>query len=127
MRGGAFLNGKEGFCPPGTGEPRGVKTIEGRFSKKLLFCQRSGRGFRKCIRSNHPITYQRYKKSNRHTARSIRNIPHDYWSNRTTHYRHDKQRRSKLGLCTRISQCQREDSRKHDALSQIQGEERNER
>ena len=43
------------------------------------------------------------------------------------HYRHDKQRRSKLGLCTRIPQCQREDSRKHDALSQIQGEERNER
>ena len=36
MRGGAFLNGKEGFCPPGTGEPRGgVKTIEGRFSKKV--------------------------------------------------------------------------------------------
>ena len=79
------------------------------------------------IPSNHPITYQRYKKGNRHTARSIRNIPHDYRSNRSTHYRHDKQRRSKLGLCTRIPQCQREDSRKHDALSQIQGEERNER
>ena len=43
------------------------------------------------ICSNHPITYQRYEKGNRHTARSIRNIPHDYWSNRTTHYRHDKQ------------------------------------
>lgn len=77
------------------------------------------------IPSNHPITYQRYEKGNRHTARSIRNIPHDYWSNRTTHYRHDKQRRSKLGLCTRIPQCQREDSRKHDVLSQIQGEESN--
>ena len=24
MRGGAFLNGKEGFCPPGTGESKGV-------------------------------------------------------------------------------------------------------
>ena len=34
-KGGAFLNGKEGFCPPETGEPKGgVKTIEGRFSKK---------------------------------------------------------------------------------------------
>lgn len=82
---------------------------------------------RKCIRSNHPITYQRYEKGNRHTPRSIRNIPHDYWSNRTTHYRHDEQRRSKLGLCTRIPQCQREYRRKHDALSQIQGEKRNER
>ena len=46
------------------------------------------------IPSNHPITYQRYEKGNRHTASSIRNIPHDYWSNRTTHNRHDKQRRS---------------------------------
>lgn len=91
------------------------------------FWLKGGRAFRKCIPSNHPITYQRYKKGNRHTTRSIRYIPHDYWSNRTTHYRHDKQRRGKLGLCTRIPQCQREDSRKHDALSQIQGEERNER
>ena len=82
---------------------------------------------RKCIRSNHPITYQRYEKGNRHTPRSIRNIPHDYWSNRTTHYRHDEQRRSKLGLCTRIPQCQREYRRKHYTLSQIQGEKRNER
>ena len=56
----------------------------------------------------------------------VRNIPHNNWSNRSTHYRHDKQRRSKLGLCTRIPQCQREDSRQHDALSQIQSEERNE-
>lgn len=47
--------------------------------------------FRKCIPSNHPITYQRYEKGNRHTASSIRNIPHDYRSNCTTHYRHDKQ------------------------------------
>ena len=86
-----------------------------------------GRGFQKCIPSNHPITNQRYEKGNRHTARSIRNIPHDYRSNRSTHYRHDEQRRSKLGLCTRIPQCQREDSWKHDALSQIQGEKRNER
>ena len=79
------------------------------------------------IRSNHPITYQRYEEGNRHTARSIRNIPHNYRSNCTPHYRHDKQRRSKLGLCPRIPQCQRKDSRKHDALSQIQGEESNER
>lgn len=43
------------------------------------------------IPSNHPITYQRYEKGNRHTARSIRNIPHDYRSNRSSHYRHDKQ------------------------------------
>ena len=48
-------------------------------------------------------------------------------ANRTTHYRHDKQRRSKLGLCSCISQCQRENGRKQDALSQIKGEERNER
>ena len=66
-----------------------------RFSKTSIkletsFWLKGGRGFRKCIPSNHPITYQRYKKGNRHTARSIRNIPHDYWSNRTTHYRHDK-------------------------------------
>ncbi len=26
------------------------------------------------IPSNHPITYQQYKKGNRHTSRSIRNI-----------------------------------------------------
>ena len=38
---------------------------------------------RKCIRSNHPITYQRYEKGNRHTPRSIRNIPHDCRSNRS--------------------------------------------
>ena len=43
------------------------------------------------------------------------------------HYRHDKQRRSKLGLCSCISQCQRENGREQDALSQIKGEERNER
>ena len=42
------------------------------------------------IPSNHPITYQRYEKGNRHTPRSIRNISHDYRSNRTTHYRHDE-------------------------------------
>ena len=52
-------------------------------------------GIRKSIRSNHPITYQRYKKGNRHTAHSIRNIPHDYRSNRTTHYRHGMQLRFK--------------------------------
>lgn len=79
------------------------------------------------IPSNHPITYQRYKKGNRHTPRSICYIPHDYWSNRSTHYRHDKQRRGQFGLCTRIPQCQREYRRKHDTLSQIQGEKRNER
>ena len=79
------------------------------------------------IYSNHPITYQRYEKGNRHAASSIRYIPHDYRSNRSTHYRHDKQRRGQFGLCTRIPQCQREDSRKHDALSQIQSEKRNER
>ena len=79
---------------------------EGQVGQKLLLCQRRARAFRKCIPSNHPITYQRYEKGNRHTPRSIRNIPHDYWSNRTTHYRHDKQRRSKLGLSTRIPQCQ---------------------
>ena len=111
MRGGAFLKGKEGRVG----------------FRKNSFWLKGGRGFKKCIPSNHPITYQRYEKGNRHTARSIRNIPHDYWSNRSTHYPHDKQRRGQFGLCTRIPQCQREDSRKHDALSQIQGEERNER
>lgn len=55
------------------------------------FWLKGGRAFRKCIPSNHPITNQRYKKSYRHAARSIRYIPHDYWSNCTTHYRHDKQ------------------------------------
>lgn len=55
------------------------------------FWLKGGRAFRKCIPSNHPITYQRYKKGNRHTTRSIRYIPHDYRSNRSTHYRHDKQ------------------------------------
>ena len=30
------------------------------------------------IPSNHPITYQRYEKGNRHTASCIRYIPHDY-------------------------------------------------
>ena len=51
MRGGAFLNGKEGFCPPGTGGTEGgVKTIEGRFSKKAFFNGKEGRGdFRKAI------------------------------------------------------------------------------
>ena len=43
-----------------------------------------------CIPANHPITYQRYQKGNRHTARSIRYIPHDYRSNRSTHNRHDE-------------------------------------
>ena len=81
-----------------------------RFSKTSIkletsFWLKGGRGFQKCIPSNHPITYQRYQECNRHTPRSIRYIPHDYRSNRTTHYRHDKQRRSKLGLCTRIPQC----------------------
>ena len=34
-KGGAFLTGKEGFCPP-LGAPKGeVKTIEGRFLKKI--------------------------------------------------------------------------------------------
>lgn len=55
------------------------------------FWLKGGRAFRKCIPSNHPITNQRYKKGNRHAPRSIRNIPHDYRSNRSTHYRHDKQ------------------------------------
>ena len=55
------------------------------------FWLKGGRAFRKCIPSNHPITNQRYEKGNRHAARSIRNIPHDYRSNRSTHYRHDKQ------------------------------------
>ena len=55
------------------------------------FWLKGARAFRKRIPSNHPITYQWYEKCNRHTARSIRYIPHDYWSNRTTHYRHDKQ------------------------------------
>lgn len=55
------------------------------------FWLKGGRAFRKCIPSNHPITNQRYKKGNHHAARSIRNIPHDYRSNRSTHYRHDKQ------------------------------------
>ena len=55
------------------------------------FWLKGGRGFQKCIPSNHPITNQRYEKGNRHTARSIRYIPHDYRSNRSTHYRHDKQ------------------------------------
>ena len=59
MRGGAFLNGKEGFCPL-QGEPKGSKrllkvgfrkkrgtegvekTIEGRFSKKVFPCRRDG-------------------------------------------------------------------------------------
>ena len=122
MRGGAFLNGKEGRV----GFRKKGKEGRGDF-RKASFWLKGGRGFQKCIPSNHPITYQRYEKGNRHTARSIRNIPHDYRSNRTTHYRHDKQRRGKLGLCTRIPQCQREYRRKHDALSQIQGEERNER
>ena len=37
-KGGAFLNGKEGFCPPTNGGTEGgVKTIEGRFSKKTPF------------------------------------------------------------------------------------------
>ena len=34
----------------------GIKTIEGRFSKKL-FWLKGGRGFQKCIPSNLPITY----------------------------------------------------------------------
>ena len=51
----------------------------------------SRRASRHCsIPSNHPITYQRYKEGNRHTPSSIRNIPHNYWSNRSTHYRHDE-------------------------------------
>ena len=43
MRGGAFLNGKEGFCPPNGGTEGGVKTIEGRFSKKpFLMVKKDG-------------------------------------------------------------------------------------
>ena len=61
-----------------------------RWGKKLLLCQRRNRAIRKCIPSNHPITYQRYEKGNRHTLCSIRNIPHDNWSNRSTHNRHDE-------------------------------------
>lgn len=38
--------------------------------------------------------------------------------------RHDEQGGGKLGLGSCISQCQREDGGEHDALSQIQGEER---
>ena len=64
---------------------------EGQVGQKLLLCQRRARVIQKCIPSNHPITYQRYEKCNRHTARSIRNIPHNNRSNRSTHYRHDKQ------------------------------------
>ena len=33
-KGGAFLKGKEGFCPPVRGTEGIVKTIEGRFSKR---------------------------------------------------------------------------------------------
>ena len=67
---------------------------EGRVGfRKNSFWLKGGRGFRKRIPSNHPITYQRYEKRNRHTPSCIRNMPHDYWSNRTTHYRHDKQGR----------------------------------
>ena len=74
-KGGAFLVGKEGRVG----------------FRKNFFWLKGVRGVQKCIPSNHPITYQRYEKGNRHTPRSIRNIPHDYRSNRTTHYRHDKQ------------------------------------
>ena len=59
MRGGAFLKGKEGRVG----------------FRKNSFWLKGGRGFQKCIPSNHPITYQRYEKGNRHTPRSIRNIP----------------------------------------------------
>lgn len=75
------------------------------------------------ITTNHEITNQRYKESNRHTPSGIRNIPHNYWCNRTTHYRHDEQGGGKLGLGSCIPQCQRENGREHDTLSQIQGEE----
>ena len=34
IRKALFFNGKKGFCPPQMGEPGGVKTIEGRFSKR---------------------------------------------------------------------------------------------
>ena len=82
-----------------------------RFSKTSIkletsFWLKGGRGFRKCIPSNHPITYQRYKKGNRHTARSIRNIPHDYWSNRTTHYRHVKHHKTMLSAFVKPSALQ---------------------
>ena len=75
----------------GLGEKVELSLQERRRGRKNSFWLKGDGGFRKCIPSNHPITYHRYEKGNRHTARSIRNIPHDYWSNRTTHYHHDKQ------------------------------------
>ena len=51
-------------------------------SGPLDICRRVSRHC--SIPSNHPITYQRYEEGNRHTARSIRNIPHNYRSNRST-------------------------------------------
>ena len=43
------------------------------FEKSSFYLKRNV-AIRKCIRSNHPITYQRYKECNRHTPRSIRTI-----------------------------------------------------
>ena len=53
------------------------------------FWLKGGRAFRKCIPSNHPITYQRYEKGNRYAGCGISNVPHTSYS--TTHYRHDEQ------------------------------------
>ena len=79
-----------------------------------------------CVASYGGVADEGDKESNSHAACSISYISHQYWSNRTSHDCHDEQGGSKLGLCSRISQCQREDGGKHNALSQIQGEERNE-
>ena len=40
------------------------------------FWLKGGRAFRKCIPSNHPITYQRYEKGNRYAGCGISNVPH---------------------------------------------------
>ena len=96
MRGGAFLKGKEGrvgfrkklLLTKDFANERNEGLLSNCRVQLILFKEERGDSITHTFQSPHK--YQRYEKGNCHTPCSIRYIPHDYRSNRTTHYRHEE-------------------------------------